>query len=207
MAEQAAATVYETEQIAKMIQGKRFKRDKKETVIVPVEGGFVLQEPGAQSAVEGSEAPKGSRADRLAQKRVRRAGLADRGPLELALGFTLPENIVPYWEIDGPGFGGRELEKRLRKGWEFVDRKIPTETTDDINRASQMGSVVTQPAGNGNTLYLMVIEKELADEDDLAYNAKLDEVEEQMRIQTKNPDIENTGLQMESRRGQVTIPS
>lgn len=207
MVQQAEATVYTTERTAKMIQGKRAKRGDEATTIVPVEGGFVLQPAGAQSATETTAAPKGSRADRLAQKRVLRAGLADRGPLDLALGFKLPENIVPYWEIDGPGYGGRELQKRLDKCWEFVDRKVTTETTGDINRASQIGSVVTQPAGNGNTLYLMVIERELADEDDLAYNAKLDEVEVQMKIQAENPEIQNTGLQMESRRGQVVIPS
>ncbi len=205
MAEQAAATVYGTDTAAKQIQTKRFKRNGEKTIIVPVEGGFVLQPEGAQSATETPAAPKGSRADRLASKRVLRAGLADRGPLELD--FPLPDNVVAYWEIEGPGYGGRELQKRLRKGWEFVDRKVTTKTTGDIGRATATGSVVTQPAGNGNTLYLMVIEKELADEDDLAYNAKLDEVEEQMRIQAKHEKIEDTGLQMESRRGQVVIPS
>ncbi len=206
MAEQAEAKVYGTDTTAKQMQTKRLNRDPDDkTIVVPVEGGFILQPEGAQSATETPAAPKGSRADRLASKRVLRAGLADRGPLELD--FPLPENVVAYWEIEGPGYGGRELQKRLRKGWEFVDRKVTTKTTGDIGRATATGSVVTQPAGNGNTLYLMVIEKELADEDDLAYNAKLDEVEEQMRIQAKHEKIEDTGLQMESRRGQVVIPS
>jgi len=216
MAESQEQKVYKTEASAKMIQGKKSKAGV-ETEIKPVDGGFILEEIGAQSAGSTSaestatgqqearqQRPTGrkSREERLAEKRKKRKNLQ----LRQVLDARIPPGFVGYWELDNEKMGGSRLQKRLARGWEFVYDKNPSETTGDVGRGSQMGSAVTRPAGNGGTLYLMVIEQELYDEDMRAYNAKLDETEKELEEGPKlarEAGITGAGLQMSSSKPEV----
>lgn len=201
-------TPFETEFAAKT----QAARIKKETGMVleaiPHEGGFALRETGEQisptqetkveehKAITEQEPRKESakvtesRPDRLAEKRKKRAEIGVRSPLEA----RIPPGFVGRWVLDNPKLGGKRLRERINKGWDYVSDTTNTPVAGDVNRASQMGSVVTMPAGSGGTLYLMVIEQELANEDRAAYNARLDEIDRQMRKGAEVPGISGTGM-------------
>jgi len=165
-----------------------------------------LQEVGASAPAEPKEETRqesAARPDRLAEKRKKRAGLTTRKNLEVEKQY-IPPGFKGYWELDSPNIGGRRLRKRTNAGWDFVTMKDgkPTAVEGDVNKASSMGSIVTMPAGNGGTLYLMVIEEELYREDRAAYEARLDAIDDQMQKQAHKPDIEGTGI-----RTHVTKPT
>ncbi len=65
-----------------------------------------------------------------------------------------------------------------------------------------MGSKVTQPAGQGGTLYLMRIERELYNEIRAEKDKVIDEKEAEMKRAAKHPEIEGTGFTLE--RGPLT---
>ena len=221
----ADGTPIKTEKAAQLAQGRLKAKGIKSEIITYDDGdtnGFALQETEAQATEEtppvtatqetqapqpetaSSEAPVKSavRPDRLARKRKMRAELGARSPLDA----RVPPGYRGYWELDNEKLGGQSLQKRINVGWDFVRKEKDgkyTAVSGDVGRASGMGSLVTMPAGGGGTLYLMVIELELYKEDREAYDAKLDEIDDQMQRDAVHPDIQGTGMTIRTSTPQV----
>lgn len=169
------------------------------TEIVKFGEGFALKEigqkqPEAEQEIR-QEKPKTARPDRnavLSAARARRKELAARDPLET---YKIP-GMVLRWVRDTEREGGRNLRKRLNRGWNFVEMMDgePTPVYGDVNRGSISDRYVTMPGGHGATLYLMAIEESLYTEDTEEKKKRLDDTTEQIRKSAMHPDIEGSGL-------------
>lgn len=86
----------------------------------------------------------------------------------------LPKDKVARWVNDKED----RIFKFLQGGWEFVtdEGTVVGEKTVDASRG--VGTVVHRQVGGGITAYLMVIDKELYEEDQLAKQDAVDEQEE-----------------------------
>ena len=119
------------------------------------------------------------REKRLAEKRKKRVSVTDGREI---LSVKNKEDGFTYrWvnDIDGRVKG---MEAR---GWEHVDHDVEVGETR-ADSGSNVGSTVSKGVGRGTTAFLMRIENELYDEDQLAKQKMLDEKERAMKKQLNN---------------------
>lgn len=89
------------------------------------------------------------------------------------------------WVLDSSEDGGRIATYKMA-GYEMVDadtHKVPKQHTFTT---SQHGSVIRLPCKNGDFMYLMRLPEQYREEDRLAHEQRIDELENQ--ISNPNPD-------------------
>ena len=94
----------------------------------------------------------------------------------------IPKDKVSRWVNDKED----RLFKFLQGGWEFVtdEGTVVGEKTVDASRG--VGTVVHRQVGGGVTAYLMVIDRELYEEDQLAKQDNVDEKEADLYREMKS---------------------
>lgn len=112
----------------------------------------------------------------LAEKRKNRASVGDgRDILSVR---DKEEGYVYRWVNDTDG---RVVNLRAR-GWEMVDHDVEVGESK-VDTHSNIGGVVSKGVGKGTTAFLMRIEKELYDEDQLTKQRELDERDKAMKAE------------------------
>lgn len=95
-------------------------------------------------------------------------------------------NYVYRWVNDSEA--GMRIEMFKQGGWELVNKDSEIKVGDKvIDQGSVVGSVTTRYVGQGTTAVLMRIPKEWYDEDQLAKQEKLDELDASMQDQASAP--------------------
>lgn len=92
--------------------------------------------------------------------------------------------------FDHDNFAGRWVDDRddriamfLEAGYEFVDKSVKSDGTEKtIDSSSGLDSRMKKPGGQGKTLYLMRLPKHFYNEDQLAKQKELDEIERAMAV-------------------------
>ena len=92
--------------------------------------------------------------------------------------------------FDHDNFAGRWVDDRddrismfLEAGYEFVDKTVKNDGHEKtIDSSSGLDSRMKKPGGKGKTLYLMRLPRQLYNEDQLAKQKELDEIERAMAV-------------------------
>ncbi len=90
-------------------------------------------------------------------------------------------NYVYRWVLDS-NEGGQRIMQFNAAGYEFVtsDQGI-TVGQGSVYKSENVGSLIRTPGGNGDFLFLMRIPKEFHDEDKLAKEKKINDIENGMK--------------------------
>ena len=93
-------------------------------------------------------------------------------------------NYVYRWVLDS-NEGGQRIMQCSAASYEFVtsDQGI-TVGQGSVYKSDNVGSIIRTPGGNGDFLYLMRIPKEFHDEDKLAKDKKINDIENGMKRST-----------------------
>lgn len=105
--------------------------------------------------------------------------------------YSIPDTLHACWVND------YNVDRFLDAGYEFWTGQSGTQAGDKrIDSDTQIGSRVSKNVGNGVTGFLMVVPKEIWEEDQKSQNREVDEKESIMHRQIKSG---------EGRYGKVTI--
>lgn len=93
-------------------------------------------------------------------------------------------NYVYRWVLDS-NEGGQRIMQCNAAGYEFVtsDQGV-TVGQGSVYKSENVGSLIRTPGGNGDFLYLMRIPKEFHDEDKIAKEKKINDIEDGMKRST-----------------------
>ena len=111
-------------------------------------------------------------------KRVQRTPVG--GPRDILTVLDKDPNFSYRWVIDSPG----RIQRFLDGGYEVVQGN-PEVGQNTVDRGSKLGSAVTKAGGSGQTLLLMRIPKEWYDEDQVAKQKNIDELEASMKAEAR----------------------
>lgn len=93
-------------------------------------------------------------------------------------------NYVYRWVLDS-NEGGQRIMQCNAAGYEFVTGEQGiTVGQGSVYKSDNVGSIIRTPGGNGDFLYLMRIPKEFHDEDKLAKEKKINDIEDGMKRST-----------------------
>lgn len=118
---------------------------------------------------------KRSREEIIAEKRAKRKPIATR---QQKLAVEIPDGFEGRWVNDR----GRRIPDFIAAGWDFIDAKSGGVAESGADKES-LACMRVDKIGNGEPLlaYLMVIEKELYDEDQRAKARAIDETVDGLR--------------------------
>lgn len=93
-------------------------------------------------------------------------------------------NYVYRWVLDSSE-GGQRIMQCSAASYEFVtsDQGV-TVGQGSVYKSDNVGSIIRTPGGNGDFLYLMRIPKEFHDEDKMAKEKKINDIEDGMKRST-----------------------
>lgn len=94
----------------------------------------------------------------------------------------IPSDVIPRWVNDKED----RLQRFLDGGWTFWTDKNTRVGERTVNADKATGNVVSKYVGSGITAYLMVIDRDLYEQDQWAKEENLRDIEASM----KNPDLE-----------------
>ena len=121
---------------------------------------------------------------------VKLAEKKKRVPVGLRSPMAVHENLDPSYKYRFVRDKGSRIEQFLEGGYEMVTGD-PRIGDPSINKASSMGAAFSVPAGdNEDRVFLMRIPKEFYEEDQAAKQAKVDEIEGQLKRRPRDAGLE-----------------
>ena len=125
----------------------------------------------------------------MTEKTVNKApsGRPKRQPVGLRNRLTVVDKDPNYeyrW-VNANADGGDRPAILAESGYEFVPKSTTRKANVRVNDAGPLGSYETTPGGGGDTMVLMRQKKEYYEEDQVAKQARVDELD---RAQHKTPE-------------------